>query len=76
MTEGPKESMDPAVAAFLARLDAEDVPLLEKSIELTRKIAATATVVKWIIISIFGVIVAVAALGESLQKIAMFIRGH
>ncbi|MFG1413487.1 hypothetical protein V5G24_20465 [Xanthobacter sp. VTT E-85241] len=76
MTEGPKESMDPAVAAFLSRLDAEDVPLLEKSMELTRNIAATATVIKWVIISAFGLVVAVAALGESLQKIAMFIRGH
>jgi hypothetical protein len=44
--------------------------------ELTRNIAATATVIKWVIISAFGLVVAVAALGESLQKIAMFIRGH
>lgn len=74
MTELPKPDMDPAVRAFLERLDAEDVPLLETTIDMTRKLVAFGQVGKWILFTIFGGVVAVAAFWEAIQKIIAFFK--
>lgn len=69
MTEAPKPELDPAVSAFLQRLDADDVPLLETTISITRKLMAFGQVGKWILWSLFGLVLAIAMLGEAIQKI-------
>ena len=74
MTELPKSEMDPAVRAFLDRLDAEDVPLLETTISITRKLVAFGQVGKWILVALFALVLGMAALGEVIQKIWVFLK--
>ena len=74
MNDIPKEDLDPAVRAFLARLDSEDVPLLEKSIDLMRKIIAAGQVAKWLTICLFGTVLAVTTFWEAIQKLVGLVR--
>lgn len=74
MTEFPKSEMDPAVRAFLDRLDPDDVKLLETTISITRKVLAFGQVGKWILWGLIAVVLAVAALGEAIQKIFTLVK--
>lgn len=70
----PKPEMDPAVRAFLDRLDPDDVALLEKTIGITRKLLAFGQVGKWILYGLFGLVIAISLLGEAVQKIFALVK--
>ncbi|MEP9368644.1 hypothetical protein [Xanthobacter sp. VNH20] len=69
------DSLDPEVQAFLSRLKASDVLLLEKSIDLSRRVGAAASVVRWLIITVAAIIVTVAGLGDAIAKIVRWFFG-
>lgn len=69
------DSLDPEVQAFLSRLKASDVLLLEKSIDLSRRVGAAASVVRWLIITVAAIIVTVAGLGDAVAKIVRWVFG-
>lgn len=77
MDFGPEkfEALDPEVQAFLRRLDRDDVRLLEKSIDLSRRVGAAASVVRWVIITVAAIIVTVAGLGDAIAKIVKWFFG-
>lgn len=69
------ETLDPEVQQFLCRLKKNDVLLLEKSIDLSRRVGAAASVVRWMIITVAAVIVTVAGLGDAVAKIVRWFFG-
>lgn len=67
-------ALNPEVQAFLTRLDVGDVRLLEKSIDIARHIGTTAKVVRWLVITIAGAIIAVAGLWDAVVKLMAYFK--
>lgn len=76
MAQKTYDQLDPEVQAFLGRLDGKDVHLLERSIDITRKIASTASVIRWCVISVAALIVLAVTISENVGKLRTWITGH
>lgn len=70
MTELPKPDMDPAVRAFLERLDADDVPILEAVMNVGKNLKAIGIVGAWIFGGMIGIAILVSQGIDAFQKIA------
>lgn len=59
---------------FLINLRPDEVRTLNDGIRLVRSIATVATFVKWLIVGVLGIAVGVVMFGESVAKIAAWVR--
>lgn len=69
------ETIDPDTRAFFARLDKQDIVLLEKGIELVRASLTVGSFVKWLVITVLGFFFGGIMLWEGILKVVSWIKG-
>lgn len=69
MTELPTETRE-----FLSRLRPEDLAVLEKAIRLFGSVLVVGGAVRWLIITLLGILAGIVLFGESIMKIVAWFR--
>ncbi len=76
MSEAKKfDDLPPRTKEFLSNLRDDEIDTLNDGIRLVGAIRTVGTFAKWVIVGIIGIFAGVVMLGESIQKIAVWLRG-
>lgn len=69
MTDEPNDQMSVETREFLGELTRDDIAVIKKGLPILKAVLGFGTVLKWLAITIGGLLAAVIFLGESAQKL-------